>query len=197
MENRTNEEWVADLRADGDRRMQALGDLRALLAQRLSPALLGMFPPDDRGAELHINPIIEKTISRVVENLSSFEGHSAFPVWALKIGVRQALFEFRWQRWQDVSAGKGLPEIPSKLYDMLERDEFMQYVHRVFKEELTETQRTAIRAMIMSRVPKEEVAKSLGMERCDYFKMIHDARLRLKRRLERDGWFSTGNKAHG
>lgn len=65
----------------------------------------------------------------------------------------------------------------------------MQYIHRVFKEELTDDQRTAIRAMIMSRVPKEEVAMSLGMKRCDYFKMIHDARLRLKHRLEADGFF--------
>jgi RNA polymerase sigma-70 factor, ECF subfamily len=102
--------------------------------------------------------------------------------------VRQALCEFRQQRWQSNSAGEGLQKISSKIYNLLERDEFMQYVYQVFKEELTENQRTALRAMIMLRVPKEEVMRSLGMERCDYFKMIHDARLRLKRRLERDGW---------
>ncbi|MDD2921035.1 MAG: hypothetical protein PHQ36_02015 [Anaerolineales bacterium] len=65
----------------------------------------------------------------------------------------------------------------------------MQYIHRVFKEELTDNQRIALRSMIMSRMPKEEVAQRLGMERQDYFKMIHDARLRLKRRLESDGLF--------
>jgi RNA polymerase sigma-70 factor (ECF subfamily) len=74
------------------------------------------------------------------------------------------------------------------MYTKLEMDEFLQYLHRILKEELTENQRIAIRAMIMSRVPKEEVAQRLGMKRHDYFKMIHDARLRLKRRFEADGW---------
>jgi hypothetical protein len=40
--------------------------------------------------------------------------------------------------------------------------------------------------MVMFRMPKEEVMRLLLMERCDYFKMIHDARLRIKRRLQND-----------
>ncbi len=55
---------------------------------------------------------------------------------------------------------------------------------------MTENQRTAIRVMVMRRMPKGEVDRYLGMQRFDYFKMIHDACLRLKRRFELDGWFS-------
>jgi RNA polymerase sigma-70 factor (ECF subfamily) len=197
MDERTNEEWMADLRAGGDRQAQALEDLRGILVQRLFPSLLEKFSAGGAHIEAHVNSIIDKTIAQVNENLDSFEGQSGFILWMFKFGVRQTLFEFRRQRWQGVSADKGLADIPSKMYDMLERDEFMQYIHRVFKEELTENQRMALRAMIMVRMPKEEVAQRLGMERCDYFKMIHDARLRMKRRLEMDGWFSRGNKADG
>lgn len=142
------------------------------------------------GFEAFVKSVAGKTIVYVLEHLNTFEEQSAFTTWALKFAVRQALYELRQQHGQVVSECPALPEIPREQYDQLGRDEFMQYVHRVFKEELTDNQRTAIRAMIMSRVPKEEVATSLGMERCDYFKMIHDARLRLKHRLEADGFFS-------
>ncbi len=138
--------------------------------------------------EATIASIVEKTISLALENLGLFGGHNEFTTWTLKIGVRQALYEFRRQRWQNISPVDGFPVIRPSLYAMLECDEFMKYIHVIFKEELTENQRTAIRAMIMLRMPKEDVMKRLGMERHDYFKMIHDARLRLKRRLERDGW---------
>jgi hypothetical protein len=40
--------------------------------------------------------------------------------------------------------------------------------------------------MVMFRVPKEDVMIYLGMERCDYFEMIHNARLRIKQRLQID-----------
>lgn len=190
MGKRTNDEWIADLRAGGYRQARALENLHAIIVEGLPNALSGRLSDDDPELEIFVKSIAKKTIAQGLEHLNDFEGHSAFTTWALKIAVRQALYELRQQHSQAVSASFVLPEIPSELYDKLKGDIFMQYIHRVFKEELTDHQRTAIRAMIMSRVPKEEVAMSLGMERCDYFKMIHDARLRLKRRLEIDGWFS-------
>ncbi len=190
MDKRTNEEWISDVRGSGDRQAQALNDLRSLLAQRLQPVLLEKTGSNSPDSKLQIDPIIEETLAFVLDNMDSFDERGTFTTWVFKIGVRQLLYEFRRNRWEEVSGGKGFPQIPPNMYDALERDDFMRYIHRVFKEELTENQRIAIRAMVMSRVPKEEVAKSLGMERCDYFEMIHDARLRLKRRMERDGWFS-------
>jgi RNA polymerase sigma-70 factor (ECF subfamily) len=190
MDKRTNDEWIADLRAGGDRQARALEDMHAIILEGLPNALSGRLSAGAPEFESFVKSIAKKTIAQGLEHINDFEGHSAFTTWALKIAVRQALYELRQQHRPIVSARWGLPEIPSELHDKLKRDKFMQYIHRVFKEELTDNQRTAIRAMIMSRVPKEEVAMSLGMKRCDYFKMIHDARLRLKRRLEVDGWFS-------
>lgn len=189
VDKRTNDEWIADFCAGGDRQAQVLEDLRVVISQSLAHALSGRLPTDEPEFEAFVKSVAQKTIVYVLEHLNTFEEQSAFTTWALKFAVRQALYELRQQHGQVVSERPTLPEIPREQYDRLERDEFMQYIHRVFKEELTDNQRTAIRAMIMSRVPKEEVATSLGMERCDYFKMIHDARLRLKHRLEADGFF--------
>jgi RNA polymerase sigma-70 factor (ECF subfamily) len=195
MEKRTNGEWVDDLCSGGDRQAQALDDLRTILVHTLPHILSGRLSSDDPDFETFVDSVSEKTIVRVLEDLNSFEGRSAFITWALKIGVRQTLSELRRVRWQaDLSRGD-LPAIPSRMYTALANDEFMQYIHQVFRDELTDNQRFAIRSMIMMRMPKEEVAKSLGMERCDYFKMIHDARLRLKHRMEADGWLSANRKS--
>jgi len=197
MDKRSNEEWIADLRAGGDRQARALDDLYTLIMEGLANALSERLSPDDPEPETFVKSIAQKTIAQGLEHLNDFEGHSAFTTWALKIAVRQALYELRQQHRPVVSATLALPEISPELYDKLGRDEFMQYIHRVFKEELTDNQRIAIRSMIMSQVPKEEVAASLGMERCDYFKTIHDARLRLKHRLEADGFFPGIAKKNG
>lgn len=195
MDNRTNNEWIADLQADGDQQAQALEDLRGIIAESLPTMLSGRLSLEPLEIEAFVKSITQKTLSHVLENLNTFEGRSAFTTWVLKIGVRQTLGDVRWLRWQAIASGESLPAVPAKMYDALGHNEFMQYVHRVFREELTDNQRFAIRAMIMLRMPKEEVAKSLGMERCDYFRMIHDARLRLKRRLAADGWFTANSNS--
>ncbi len=190
MENRTNDEWLNDLRAGGERRARAVDDLRALLVQRLPQILAGRVSSDNPDFDTYLDSVTDKTIARVLEDLNSYERRSAFITWVFKIHVRQIFSELRRLRWQEVALGKDLSAIPSQTYVRLEHDEFRQYVHRVFHEELTDNQRFAIHAMTVVRMPKEEVAKRLGMERRDYFEMIHDARLRLKRRLEADGWLS-------
>jgi len=195
MKKRTNDEWLNDLRADGERQAQAVDDLRASLVQRLPQILSGRLSSENPEFDTYVTSITEKTIAWVLDDLNSYERHSGFITWVFKINVRQTLSELRQLRWQGVSSGDSLPPIPSKMYDALGCDEFMQYFHQVFREELTNDQSFALRAMIMVRIPKEEVAKRLNMERCDYFKMIHDARLRLKRRLEADGWLSANRKS--
>jgi RNA polymerase sigma-70 factor (ECF subfamily) len=195
MEQRTNDEWLNDLRADGERRAQAVDDLRAILVQRLPQILSGRLSSENPDFDTYVTSLTEKTIAWVLEDLNSYKRHSGFITWVFKINLRQTLSELRRLRWQaDLSRGD-LPAMPSRMYTALANDEFMQYIHQVFRDELTDNQRFAIRSMIMVRMPKEEVAKRLNMERCDYFKMIHDARLRLKRRLEADGWLSANRKS--
>jgi RNA polymerase sigma-70 factor (ECF subfamily) len=42
-------------------------------------------------------------------------------------------------------------------------------------------------AVRIQRMPIEEVARQMGMERNALYKLLHDARLRLKKRMEREG----------
>jgi RNA polymerase sigma-70 factor (ECF subfamily) len=59
-------------------------------------------------------------------------------------------------------------------------------VNKMLMEELTERQRRAMQAM-MRGLPLEEIARRMGTERNALYKLLHDARLKLKSRLEREG----------
>lgn len=105
---------------------------------------------------------------------------------ALKFAVRHLLYNIRFQEWKTKTKGEGIPPVPFSWRLKLAANPALKYIHSVFREELSEKQRIAIRSMVMFRVPKEDVMIYLGMERCDYFDMIHNARLRIKQRLQKD-----------
>ncbi len=136
---------------------------------------------------------------KVLKHLDSFQGRSQFTTWVQKIAVRVALTELRRRRWKDVSLDslmtkEGEVSMPmaqsSTTADparAAEQSEMMAMIQRMIAEELTEKQRMAIMAARINGMPIEEVARQMGMERNALYKLLHDARLRLKKRMEREG----------
>lgn len=198
MDKRTNEEWVADLRAGGDQQAQALEDLRAIILRGLPYAIAGRLDPNSPESEALTEEVVQETLMRVLEYLDSFEGRSQFTTWAHKIAVRAALTELRRRRWREVplpememsedgdSSYRELADDQASPEDQVSRAEMMSRVNRIIMEELTEKQRKALMAT-MEGFPLEEAAQRLGMNRNALYKLMHDARLRLKKRLEKEG----------
>lgn len=136
---------------------------------------------------------------RVLDKLNTFEGRSQFTTWVYKIAVRIALNELRGRKWRDVS----LEEMTTREESDYEpswtasneptpearvtQQDAMQRVRRIIKEELSDKQRMALMAVGANGVPLEEVAQRMGTNRNALYKLIHDARLRLKKRLEVEG----------
>ena len=56
-------------------------------------------------------------------------------------------------------------------------------VRRLIHEELTERQREAIVAVMLGGMPLEEAARRMGTNRNALYKLLHDARKKLKRCL--------------
>jgi RNA polymerase sigma factor (sigma-70 family) len=122
-----------------------------------------------------------------------------FTTWAKKVTVRVALTELRRQRWRDVSLEQltQMDEVettPAFLTDpapnpeqVALRNSIMAMLERVVMEELTEKQRMVLMAARVHDMPLEEVAQRLGSNRNAVYKILHDARLRLKKRLEAEG----------
>ena len=152
---------------------------------------------------------------RVLENLKSFRGESRFTTWATKIAVRLAISELRRVRYRNFSleaisarfasdepANDGAPDdalLPAEMTanvggrpnpgpeEMLERHEVLSGIQKALDESLTPRQRQAIVAVVFQGVPLEVVAEQLGTNRNALYKLLHDARRKLRANMESQG----------
>ncbi len=199
MTTRTNESWLADLRADGNARETALADLREVVQHGLPYALSRWLSPEDPLFTPLVEEVTQETLLRVLDQLNTFEGRSMFTTWVHKIAVRIALTELRRKRWQDASLdelvdNEEAPAPPRLMADHApgpeanaERDDMMAHVRRILEQELTPKQREALTLLGIQDIPLEEAARRMKTNRNALYKLLHDARLRLKRRLIAEG----------
>jgi RNA polymerase sigma-70 factor, ECF subfamily len=198
--SRNNDAWLKDLRAGGAQRDAALSDLHALLLRALPQGLSRLLSPENPAFESLIEDTVQETLLRALKALDTFEGRSQFTTWVYKIAVRVALNELRRRRWREVSLdgleddaknGESVPRqfassAPSPEF-VVERADILEHLQQIITEELTPRQRAAMQAIHMQGVPMEEVARRMDTNRNALYKLLHDARLRLKHRLEREG----------
>jgi len=200
MSKRTNEEWLADLQSEGEPRASALEDLRQVILGGLPYALNKWLPTSDPRFSSLAEEVAQDTLLRVLDRLDTFEGRSQFTTWVHKIAVRIALTELRRKRWENISldelvAGEEFPPLARLMIDpqaltpedIVEGADLMHRVGSIILEELTDKQRQAMLAVAIKGVPMEEVARRMGTNRNALYKLLHDARLRLKRRLAQEG----------
>jgi RNA polymerase sigma-70 factor, ECF subfamily len=198
MTARTNEAWLSDLRTNGEIRSKALEDLRIVIQRGLPYALSRWLSPDQPQFGALVEEVTQETLLRVLDQLNTFEGRSQFTTWVHKIAVRIALTELRRKRWRDSSLDEltenedappppGLladsqagPEISAERVDMLSR------VRRIIEEELTDRQRQALILLGVQDMPIEDAARKLKTNRNALYKLLHDARLRLRTRLAKE-----------
>jgi RNA polymerase sigma-70 factor (ECF subfamily) len=195
MTTRTNEAWLSDLRSSGEAREAALEDLRSIVQKGLPYALSRWLSPDEPQFNSLVEEVTQETLLRVLDQLDSFEGRSQFTTWVHKIAVRIALTELRRKRWRDASLdelteNEDIPPPPGLLADpqagpetSAERADMIVRVRRIIDEELTERQRQALLLLGVQDMPMEDAARKLKTNRNALYKLLHDARLRLKNRL--------------
>ncbi len=196
---RSNEQWIADLSTPGPGREQALVDLGEIIRRGLPYSLSKYLSPQDPNFDALADEVVQDTLLRVLDNLTSFQGRSKFTTWVHKIGVRIALTELRRKRWQDVSLDGIIEssEAPGSLgimvdsrispEDAAEQSEIIERIQNIVNEELTERQRAALVAIAIHDMPLPVVAEKMNMNRNALYKLLHDARLNLKKRLSTEG----------
>lgn len=195
MAKRTNEAWLSDLRADGEIKAAAIKDLRAVIQKGLPYALSRWLSPSVPQFSALVDEVTQETLLRVLDQMDTFEGRSQFTTWVHKIAIRIALTELRRKRWRDTSLdeltqNEDLPPPQGLLEDpqagpenLAERSDMLAHVRRVIEEELTDRQRKALTMLALQDVPMEDAARKLKTNRNALYKLLHDARLRLKTRL--------------
>jgi len=192
---RSNEQWLAELR--GPERDRALADLRAVLVRGLRVALRGRVR---QGLNEAAEDFAQEALIKIMANLDTFRGESQFTTWAQKIAVRTASTELRRKRWRDVSLQEVLDRYGThsgesdRLADeqttpeqLTMRSTMVATVQRFVDDELTDKQRKAIVAVMFEGMSLEEAARRMGTNRNALYKLMHDARRRLKKRMEAEG----------
>ena len=191
MQERTNEQWLAELR--GPNPDEALADLYDLLVRGLRAALGGRAD----GVDANIGDFAQEALIKIVSNLDSFRGESRFTTWAKKIAMNVALTELKRRRWRDVSlqdlldrrtaTGRGLADPQLTPEQVAFQNMVLAKLRRTIDEELTDRQREAVVAVILEGMPIAEVARRMGTNQNALYKLLHDARKQLKLRMEAAG----------
>jgi RNA polymerase sigma-70 factor, ECF subfamily len=171
----------------------ALADLYELLVRRLGAALGGY----RGGLEANFGDFAQEALIKITGNLDSFRGESRFTTWAQKIAINVALTELKRRRWRDVSlqdlfaqreaADRGPADTQLTPEDLAFQNTVLGELRRIVDEELTDRQREAVVAVLLEGMPISEVAKRMGTNQNALYKLLHDARRKLKREMEAAG----------
>ncbi len=191
---RNNKEWILNLTSAGPKREEALSDLSAILLAGLRAALRGWTRTRGREFDSLADDFVQETLMQILDKIGTFRDLSRFTTWAHKICIRIALTELRRKRWQDSSLedlaeqGRMMSDMRSDSpKDAVHSGMNIQLLMKMMTEELSEKQMAALGAVAIRGMPLEEAARRLGTNRNALYKVLHDARLKLKGRLIRDG----------
>jgi len=170
-------------------------ELRQLLRRAISSFLArrsgaGALGPEDLAEEC-----AQESALLILTKLDQFRGESQFTTWAYAIAIRVALGELRRQRWQtmavqearlgDVMPGWPIDE-PGPERSVEQRQAWAS-LSELIETSLTPLQRKALIAHAFQDMPLDLVADWLGTNRNSLYKLIHDARKRLKAALQARG----------
>ena len=205
MIERTNAQWLADLTSDSDARDAALNDLRERLQRGLYFYLsrersdLASLAPEE--IQRMTDDFAQDATLRVLDNLASFRGDSQFTTWAMKVAVRIAITELRRSHYRDYSLDTltangdlNIPtsasvqsNAPDRPETATEKAEALHKVEAAFAEALTDRQRQALQWLMLDDVPLDDVVLRLNTNRNALYKLVHDARRKLRQYLEAQG----------
>ena len=196
-DTRTNEQWLNDLNASGEIQEIAIADLRNLLLRAalyfFSRNLNDLVGMDREDILQRAEDCAQEALIAVMTHLPEFRGDSRFTTWAYKFAINFALMSARRERWK----GKSLEQISvsdGRLFEGALPDRFAiqreigEILQDVIEHELTDRQRDVLVLMVFNEVPMDVVVQRLGTNRNAIYKMLHDARSKLKRSLEARGF---------
>lgn len=186
-----DDELLRLLKGDGASRDDAIAQLRSVLLRGLSKSLNNRY-----GKPFNAEDVVQEALMKVLDSIEKFKGRSKFTTWAMTIATRIGISALRRKYHQDVSmeafntaAGYSI-EIASTVdpsqSNSESRSEIFSLLQELIDTQLTDKQRLATRAFL-SNFATDEIAEQLNMNRNAVYKLIHDARQKLKDGFARAG----------
>lgn len=185
--------WLRDLRGEGTVRERAASRLHALLlrvatheAWRRRSSI-----PDAIHDELDdlSHQAASDALMAITRKLDTFRGEARFATWASKFAIFELSTALRRRIWRgralvsDDSIGERLADSAPSVLDAMEHSEMIAALDRAVETALSDRQRLVFRLAAVEEVPIDVLAERLGSSRGAIYKVLHDARRRLRARL--------------
>ena len=193
------ERWVVALRADdGTQRAAAVARLHEVLlrATRFEVRRRSAFHPHLRGGDLDdlAFQAADDALVAVLRKLDDYRGESRFTTWAYKFGLFEAAVKVRrlaWQArevplvddtWSLLAAAGSTPA------ETVEQSDLLRTLARGVDSALSDRQREVFVALALNGKPIDVLADELGSTRGALYKMLHDARHKLRSYMAAEGF---------
>lgn len=201
---RSTEEWLKELNATGDLQVEAIADLREILLRGslycLNRNLNDLDSLDPKDVLQLAEDCAQEALLAVLEHIPEFRGESKFTTWAYKFSINIALTAARREWRKGVSLDQLVdgsepyewlsaehPDLITPDHSLLQQ-EVWGTIRETIRSELTERQRQVLKWIVFDEVPMDVVVQHLQTNRNTVYKMLHDARIKLKRSLLMQGF---------
>jgi RNA polymerase sigma-70 factor (ECF subfamily) len=188
--DKESEDWLTGLSGDGPVREETLARLHSLLL-RVARAEAGR-----RRENLPARTLSElddlcmeaanDAVEAITRKLGSFQGLSRFTTWASKFVFLEISGRLRRHAWQDrriewsTTAWDQLASSDLTADRALEQRERLDLLREAMENSLTDRQRMILTAVAVDEVPIDVLAERLGSSRGAVYKLLHDARSKLR-----------------
>ncbi len=183
--------WIQRLRGPQPERDAAIAELRQIIVRGLQRSLSQRY-----GGAVQLDDVAQEAVLKILDSLDRFDGRSRFTTWAMTIATRIGISELRRRHYQNVSLDAVTPadslqietagEGAATPEQLLDRKIVMSRLSELIETTLSDKQKLAIRG-VLEGLPVEEVARRTDSNRNAIYKLIHDARLKLRSGLEAAG----------
>jgi RNA polymerase sigma-70 factor (ECF subfamily) len=194
----TLEEWHLDLHAEGARGEDAVARLHGLLLRAARFEVFRRSGSLPQLSAVELDELAQDAAGdaavSVLRRLDDFRGESSFRTWAYKFALLEASVKVRRRAWRDREVTLEPEQWESLAHagpgpdDDAENAALLGAVRDGIRTALTPRQRQVLVAVVLEGVPIDVLAERLGSNRNALYKMLHDARRRLRAHVAEAGY---------
>lgn len=214
MTQRTDDQWLAELRAAGQLQHEAFADLGRYLYRVVYNYLLrrqGGVPRlralDATELEALAQRFVQDALETIWEKLDTYAGRGRLTSWAATVAIHEAAYELRRPFWREermsVSVAGGSDEYPEEWGGLrgewrvarepsperqLHDTEVLELIETAIERDLSERQRFAFLAQFIDGRSGDDIARELGTSRNAVYLLVYEARKKIKQRIAEAGY---------